>query len=254
MINQSPSGGQWSRSPQTLEEGEGRDPKIPKIEIVMPAHNEEKKIGKVLENIPWDIVHKVIVVDDCSEDNTSEIARQHGAHVVRHEKNRGVGAAYKTGYEIALADGADIIVSLHSDGQHDPLEIQKLVDPLVNDGADYVLGSRLKANEIHMSNTRLLGNRLLTWFIKLMTGYDLTDSQTGYHAISRRALEGLSYSDWSDGFAVETDTLAQASAKRLRVKEVPVKCIYSERSHVRAGRDGPKIAWAALKGRIKRLL
>jgi len=220
----------------------------------MPAHNEEKKIGNVLEKIPWDIVDKVIVVDDCSDDNTSEVARQHGAHVVRHEKNRGVGAAYKTGYEIALADGADIVVCLHSDGQHDPLEIRRLVDPIVNDGVDYVLGSRLKSGDIQMSKTRLLGNRMLTWFIKLMTGYELTDSQTGYHAVTREALEGLAYLDWSDGFPVETDALAEASAKGLRVHEVPVKCIYSDRSHVKAGRDGVKIAWAALKGRVKSLL
>jgi glycosyltransferase involved in cell wall biosynthesis len=224
------------------------------IGVVMPAHNEEQKIGDVLEKIPREIVNKVIVIDDGSSDRTSEVARKLGFFVVRHDLNRGVGATYKTGYKMCVNDGVDIIVTLHSDGQHDPKEIPKLICPILDGQADYVLGSRLKADKIKMTRVRIIGNKLLTWFIKLMTGYEISDSQTGYHAIKIESLKNLSFESWSDGFPVETDALVEASRKGLRVIEVPVQCIYNNRSHVRPIRDGLKILWAAVKGRLKFIL
>ena len=113
------------------------------------------------------------------------------------------------------------------------------------------MGSRLKADEIHMTFIRNFGNKLLTWCIKVITGYELSDSQTGYHAITREALMKLDFNKWSNGFPCETDALVEASIKGLRVVEVPVKCIPSDRSHVRAYNDGPKILWAAIKGWLK---
>lgn len=225
-----------------------------KIAIVMPAHNEENKIGDVLKEIPREIVNEVIVIDDGSSDMTGEIARKFGFCVVEHYTNMGVGAAYKTGYKMCINDGMDIIVTVHSDGQHDPNELPRLIQPILDDQADYVLGSRLKADKLEMSRVRIFGNKLLTWFIKLMTGYEISDSQTGYHAIKTESLKMLDFERWSNGFAVETDALVEASMKGLRVLEVPVKCIYSNRSHIRPIRDGLKILWAALGGRLKRLL
>jgi glycosyltransferase involved in cell wall biosynthesis len=223
------------------------------VYVVMPAHNEEKKIASVIESMPYDIVKKVIVVDDDSDDNTAEIAQGLGAHVIRHEEKKGVGAAYKTGYGQALKEGAGIIVTVHSDGQHDPREIPKLIQPIVSGEADYVLGSRLKADAIDMSRIRLFGNRALSWFVRVMTGCPTTDSQTGYHAITGEALMKLRYDRWSDGFPVEVDAIGEASRRGLRIMEVPVRCIYSDRSHVRATRDGAKILWSTFKASVRPL-
>ena len=233
------------QSPEILMRARG------KVAVVIPAHNEEHKIRDVLEEIPPEIVKNVIVIDDGGDDRTGEVARSLGFFVVRHDTNMGVGAAYKTGYKICVNDGVDIIVTLHSDGQHDPNEIHKLILPILDDEADYVLGSRLKADEINMTHVRTIGNKLLTWCIKKLTGYELSDSQTGYHAIKSTALKRLNFDSWSNGFPIETDALVEASRKGLRVLEVPVKCIYSDRSHVSAIKDGPKILWAAIKGRLK---
>ena len=225
--------------------------KLIKIAVVMPAHNEEHNIRSVLEEIPLEIAKKTLVIDDGCTDGTAGVARKLGFLVVKHDTNMGVGAAYKTGYRMFVNDGVDIIVTLHSDGQHDPNELPKLVQPILDDQADYVLGSRLKANKIHMTRVRTIGNKLLTWCIKKLTGYELSDSQTGYHAITREALQRLDFNNWSNGFPCETEALVEASIKGLRVLEVPVKCIYSDRSHVKAYSDGPKILWAAIKWRLK---
>jgi len=222
------------------------------VYVVMPAHNEETKIAKVIEDMPWDIVKKLIVIDDNSDDATAKVAQSLGAHVIRHETNKGVGAAYKTGYRLALGERADILVTVHSDGQHDPQELPSLIEPIVKGDADYVLGSRLKADTINMSNTRLFGNKVLTWFTGLVTGCTITDSQTGYHAITADALMKLDFENWSDGFPVEVDAICEASRKRLRIIEVPVKCIHNPRSHVKPVQDGAKILWSAIKGSLKR--
>ena len=225
--------------------------KLVKIAVVMPAHNEEHKIRAVLEEIPLEIAKKTVVIDDGCNDGTGEVARKLGFLVVKHDTNMGVGAAYKTGYKMFVNDGVDIIVTLHSDGQHDPHEIHKLIQPIIDDEADYVLGSRLKANKINMTRVRTLGNKLLTLCIEKLTGYELSDSQTGYHAITTTSLKRLDFNKWSNGFPCETDALVEASSKGLRVLEVPVKCIYSDRSHVRAYTTGPAILWAAIKGHLK---
>jgi len=221
-----------------------------KIAVVIPAHNEEHKILGVLKEIPLEIAKKTVIIDDGSNDRTGEVAIGLGFSVIKHDTNMGVGAAYKTGYNLFVNDGVDIIVTLHSDGQHDPNELPKLIQPILDDQADYVLGSRLKANKIHMTRVRTIGNKLLTWCIKKLTGYELSDSQTGYHAIKTTSLKRLNFNKWSNGFPCETDALVEASRKGLRVLEVPVRCIYSDRSHVSAVKDGPKILWAAVKGRL----
>jgi len=223
---------------------------LAKVSVVIPAHNEQHKISSVLEKIPPEMVKTTIVIDDGGNDKTGEVAKDLGFLVVRHDTNMGVGAAYKTGYNLCLDDGSDIIVTLHSDGQHDPEELPKLIQPILDGEADYVLGSRLKDDKIEMTWIRSSGNKFLTWCIKKLTGYDISDSQTGYHAITSVALKMLDFEKWSNGFPCETDAIVEASRKGLRVIEVPVKCIYSDRSHVKAYSDGPKILWAAVKGRL----
>jgi glycosyltransferase involved in cell wall biosynthesis len=224
---------------------------LAKVAVVIPAHNEEHKISDVLKKIPPEIVKTTIVIDDGGNDKTGEVAKELGFQVVRHDNNMGVGAAYKTGYNLCLNEEADIIVTLHSDGQHDPKELFKLIEPIFNDQADYVLGSRLKNDKINMTWIRSTGNKFLTWCINKLTRYDISDSQTGYHAITSVALKRLDFDRWSNGFSCETEAIVEASSKGLRVIEVPIKCIYSNRSHVRAYSDGPKILWAAIKGRLK---
>ncbi len=172
-----------------------------KIAVVVPAYNEEKLIGQVLETMP-PFVDLVIVVDDCSRDNTVAHVQQTVATgrstyqliLHRHERNQGVGAAITSGYRIAVAEGADAVAVMAGDAQMDPAELEDVVGPIVRDEADYVKGNRLFTGEAwdQIPHYRYLGNAFLSLLTKIASGYwHVADSQTGYTAISRRALEVL---------------------------------------------------------------
>lgn len=211
-----------------------------KIIAFMPAYNEEKFIGKVIDEIPR-CVDKIIVVDDNSKDKTVEVSKKHGAIVVKHNVNKGSGACYKDGFKKSLELGADIIVLIHSDGQHEPAEIPRLIEPVISGEADYILGARTKSMYKKMPTLRLLGNKLISLLWSIAVGKWLEDALTGYHAISRKGLQKLDIDSWSDRYKVETDILLDAALKGLRIKEVGVECIYGEEvSLVNPWKDGGK--------------
>jgi len=194
--------------------------------VIIPAYNEEKRIGKVLQRMP-DFIDEVIVVDDGSKDKTSEVARGFGAKVIRLERNQGKGRAMSEG--IKKANG-DIIVFIDADGQHKPEEIIKLVKPIVNSEADFVIGSRLIKVQGERPLIRKISNFITTSLIRLKLGISVKDTQSGFRAIRREFLPEIE----SKRYEVETEVLIKAVKKGARVKEVPVSMIYGvETGHFR---------------------
>jgi glycosyltransferase involved in cell wall biosynthesis len=209
--------------------------------IVMPAHNEERTIGGVLDSLRREGWTNVIVVDDGSTDRTAEIARSKGAVVISHPKNMGLGAALRTGLEVARERGADRAVTFDADGQHDPKAVRALVEAL--DGADVVIGVR---QHLGISLHKRLGNFGLNFITYLFSGV-LTDSQSGSRAFNRRALEVIRIR--SDRYEVSSEIIIRARRRGLRLKEVPVRCFHTPYSKARGTTiaSGVRILWGLIK-------
>ncbi|MDG5821736.1 glycosyltransferase family 2 protein [Natronococcus sp. A-GB7] len=251
------------------------------IGVVVPAYDESGFVGDVLETIP-DYVDRVYAVDDRSRDRTwAEITdratrlnhdaatdRDRGALVgnaafeqwivpIRHERNRGVGAAIATGYRRALADGIDVTAVMAGDGQMDPAYLPALLDPIVNDGADYAKGNRLTdgAYRAEMPRFRLVGNGILTVLTRIASGYwRIGDPQNGYTAISRRALDALDLGAVYDRYGYPNDLLARCNAAGLRVADVPIPARYGdEESSIAYATYVPTVSVLLVRTFVRRL-
>ena len=197
-----------------------------KISIIIPAYNEAKRIGNVLSKIP-DFADEIIVVDDGSKDNTAEVAKKYGANIIRLKENQGKGAAINAGMKEATGD---IIVFIDADGQHNPEEITKLLEAILQDEADFVIGSRLIKVQGKRPLIRKISNFLSTSLIRLKLGINVKDTQSGFRALKREFLPEIE----SKRYEVETELLIKAVKKGARVKEVPVERIYGiETGHFR---------------------
>ena len=168
--------------------------RMPALAVYLPAFNEADTIGALLDAIPAVIpgitALKTIVVDDGSTDGTTAVARAHGAQVVRHARNRGTGRAFMSGVAAALAEGADIIVSMDADGQFAPADIARLVAPIVNGSADVALCTRFAPGSQligRMPPVKRFGNWLLSRIISLAAGQRFTDVSCGFRAFTREA-------------------------------------------------------------------
>jgi glycosyltransferase involved in cell wall biosynthesis len=205
----------------------------PTIAVVLPAYNEAPVIGSVLRRIPSQIgsmpVVKV-VVDDGSQDRTSEIARMQGAFVIRHLTNLGVGAATITGLRSAADLDVDFVVTMDSDGQHDPAEIEKLVATLIDGRFDVVIGSRIRDRR-GMPGTRLAANLLLNALTYAVYRKIVSDSQSGFKVFSRQALEAMDLK--SAGYEVCSEIIGEIYRKNLRYKSVPIKAAYTSYSRAK---------------------
>lgn len=193
----------------------------------MPAYCESEVIGGVIERIQKAGFDYIVVVSDGSPDNTAEIAEVAGAHVFRHAINRGAGAATQTAIEASLALGADVIVLIDADGQHDPDDISRLIEPILEDKADVVIGSRfLKKNEIpaHRRLFNTIGN-LVTF---VLFGAWVSDSQSGFKALSRAAAERVDIR--SNGYEFCSELIWTFRAENFRITEVPISVQYTARS------------------------
>lgn len=196
-----------------------------KIIVALPAHNEENYIAKVVLGCK-ELVDEVIVVDDGSSDATVDIARSLGAIVIKHETNKGYGAAINTCFKTAKERNADVMIILDSDGQHNPGDIVKFIEP-INNGVDIVIGSRFISSDVNNAPTyRKLGMRLLD-HITIFAGSEKTsDSQSGFRAYSRRAIEQINIK--GDGMSVGSEILLHAKEKNLKISEVPITCRYDQ--------------------------
>lgn len=224
-----------------------------RIAVVVPAYNEELLIGRVIETMP-EFVDLIIVVDDKSRDRTAEIVEEYrqrlGERLVllRHEVNRGVGAAIVSGYRLAQQRGMDVAAVMAGDAQMDPAELPAIVGPVARDEADYVKGNRLFTGEAWqmIPRYRYLGNAFLSLLTKIASGYwHVADSQTGYTAISRRALEVLPLEKLYPRYGYPNHLLVMLNIFNMRVRDVPVRPIYNigEKSGIHLRRVIPRLSW-----------
>jgi len=217
---------------------------VKRVWIVMPARDEERSIGGVLDALRREGYRRVIVVDDGSGDRTAKIARAKGAVVVSHERNRGLGAALRTGLEGARRRGAEVAVTFDADGQHDPRAIRGLLKAL--DGADLAIGVRRREG---MPPHKRVGNFGLD-VITRMLGGPLTDSQSGFRVFNRRALEAIRIR--SNRYEVSSEIVIQARREELRLRDVPIEAIFTDYSKARGTTiaSGFRIFLGLLKLRI----
>jgi len=194
--------------------------------VVIPAYNEEKNIARVLVEAQKQTPN-VVVCDDGSTDMTGEIAERLGAVVIRHQTNLGKGVAIKDLFRKAKDIGADVVITMDGDGQHDPRQIPLLAKPILDGSADVVNGSRfLKKNPI--PSHRRLGDGALNGLTNALSHGSLTDTQSGFRAYSRTALERIEVKEHAIG--VDSQLLIEASRKGLRVTEVPIDVVYTDDS------------------------
>jgi glycosyltransferase involved in cell wall biosynthesis len=200
------------------------------IVVVVPAYNEAFHIGRTLRGIPR-FVDRVIVVDDGSEDLTAAnvlSAADPRVELVSHAENRGVGAALKTGYQHALQSGADVVVVMAGDDQMHPDDLHALLEPVLRGDTDYAKGDRLSHPEARtrMPRARYLGNHLLSALTRVITGIPIRDSQCGYTAITRRALELLPLPSLWNGYGYPNDMLGMLRRAGASVRDVTVRPVY----------------------------
>jgi len=195
-----------------------------KIVVVLPAYNAEKTLRKTYEEIPMDMVDEVVLVDDCSNDKTVDVAKEIGIrHVIRHEKNRGYGGNQKTCYDKALSLGADIVIMLHPDYQYTPLLIPSMSYIIANDLYEVVLGSRILgrgALKGGMPLYKYIFNRILTFSANILLRQKLSEYHTGYRAFSKKILEKINYHANSDDFVFDNQMLSQIIYAGCEIAEV----------------------------------
>lgn len=195
-----------------------------KVICVIPAWNEAKNITKVINGVK-PFVSEVVVIDDCSKDETSALAKEAGATVFRHPINRGQGAALQTGNDYALKNGADIIVHFDADDQFSAAEIADMIAPIINGQADIVFGSRFlgkKANLPFLKKYLIMP--LAGLFTRFILGIKLSDPQNGFRAMSRKAAEAINI--FNREMAHNSEIQIKAFKKKLRIAEVPITVTY----------------------------
>ncbi|PIP39674.1 MAG: ribonuclease BN [Desulfobacterales bacterium CG23_combo_of_CG06-09_8_20_14_all_51_8] len=227
-----------------------------KIGVVIPAHNEETQIRQVIETMP-DFVDRVIIVDDNSTDKTVEVitaCQNDHPHItlIRHSINKGAGGAMVTAYNFAKSTDIDVAVRMDGDGQMDPNDLPLLLDPVVEDRADYAKGNRLFTGEAYQKipKIRYFGNAFLSLFTKIASGYwHVADSQSGYTAINKKALQLIDWNELYTWYGHPNDILVRLNVQNLRVKDVPVEPVYNigEKSGMSIKKAIFKIGWLLVK-------
>lgn len=199
-----------------------------RILAVIPAHDEAPRVGAVVRAAARHL--PVLVVDDGSHDDTARVARDAGAVVLERTPNQGKGAALKAGFEWAIAEGVDAVLTLDADGQHDPDEIPRFLEARALGDADLVIGER---DYRRMPPQRRLSNSLSRWIISRAVGRPVPDNQSGYRLLSRRLMEAVLAST-EQGFAFEVEMIALCARLGYRIDWVPIRTIYAgQTSHIR---------------------
>ncbi|HYD03675.1 MAG TPA: glycosyltransferase family 2 protein [Alphaproteobacteria bacterium] len=216
--------------------------------IVIAAYNEGRAISKVIKSLQNSGYHNIVVVDDGSKDNTSQVALDSGAVVLKHVVNRGQGAALKTGMEYALRNGADIIVHFDADGQHRVEDLKAMISPVASGKYDITVGSRFltKAKIPFMRKLTLKTAVLVVW---LFYGVKMTDAHNGFRAMNRKAAQKINIT--SDRMEHASQIVEEMYKKNLRYKEVPVIILYTDYS-LNHGHGGIKQALKVFMNMIRR--
>ena len=207
-----------------------------KIFIAIPAFNEADVIQDVIKEIREAGYANIIIIDDGSSDNTFEKAKGiAGVTALRHKINRGKGAATKTGIEAAKLLGADIIVTMDGDGQHDPQDIKNLIEPILKNDCDVVLGTRLK-NTRGMPWPKIVANHIGNFFTWWLFGLWVTDSQSGFRAYSKHAAEVINTK--GDRYEYESEIIKEIYSYKLKFTEVPIAVRYTAYSMGKIHKQG----------------
>ncbi|MGC6413300.1 glycosyltransferase family 2 protein [archaeon] len=195
-----------------------------KIVVVLPAYNASLTLAKTYNEIPFEIVDEVILIDDKSSDSTIKVAKEIGIkHIINHQTNKGYGANQKSCYTEALKLNADIVIMLHPDYQYTPKLIHSMASIIANDVYPVVFGSRILgmgAIKGGMPRYKFIANRLLTWFQNLMFGQHLSEYHTGYRAFSANVLKSINWNLLSDDFVFDNQISAQIFAKGYEIAEI----------------------------------
>jgi glycosyltransferase involved in cell wall biosynthesis len=201
-----------------------------KVTVVMPAYNAAETLQDTYERIPKEYADEIILVDDASHDDTYVKATELGIVCLKHRHNLGYGGNQKTCYTEALRRGAGVIVMIHPDGQYDPAFLGPIIEPILNDRADVVLGSRMlnrkKALEGRMPLYKFVSNIFLTAAENLVLGKRLSEYHTGYRAYSRHFFETVPFMRNSNDFVFDTEILVQAVHFGMKIEEIPVTTRY----------------------------
>lgn len=224
--------------------------------VVVPSHNEETQITKVIETMPVFIDH-IIVVNDCSTDKTAQIVEDLKTRfpktiLINHEKNQGVGAAIATGYKWARDNNVDVAVVMAGDGQMHPDDLPAIMDPVVENGIDYSKANRLFTGEAYkkIPKVRYFGNAALSFLTKIASGYwHVTDSQTGYTAINKKSLHLIDWDKMYKRYGQPNDLLVKLNVYDLKVRDVPVEPVYNigEKSGIKIRKVLFTISWMLLR-------
>jgi glycosyltransferase involved in cell wall biosynthesis len=229
-----------------------------KICIVLPAYNAAETLEMTYAEIPFDIVDEVVLVDDASKDNTSEVGKKLGIqHIVRHEQNRGYGGNQKSCYQKALSLGADIIIMLHPDYQYTPKLIHAISGVIAYDVYPVVLGSRILgkgALKGGMPKYKYVANRFLTLFQNILMSQKLSEYHSGYRAFSKEVFTKINIEENSDDFIFDNQMLAQIFYAGYEIGEVtcPTK-YFEEASSINFARSttyGLGVLWTSVKYRL----
>jgi glycosyltransferase involved in cell wall biosynthesis len=228
------------------------------VAVVVPAYNEEKLLPETLAGIPG-FVDRIYVVDDASRDGTAGAAgSDERVQLIRHEQNRGVGAAIVTGYRQAIADRVDVTCVMAADNQMAPEDLASIARPVVEGDADYAKANRLVSGEAWqlIPHARYLGNAMLSLLTKIASGYwHVADSQSGFTAVSLGTLQRLDLDRIYPRYGFPNDMLVHLNVVEARVRDVPSRPVYNvgEQSGIRYSRVIPAISWLLLKAFFWRL-
>lgn len=231
-----------------------------KICVVLPAYNAEQTLKQTYEEIPFDIVDEVILVDDHSSDKTIEVAQSLNIrHIIAHDQNKGYGANQKSCYNKALELGADVVVMLHPDYQYTPKLLESMIYVIVNGVYPVVLGSRILgkgAIKGGMPHYKYIFNRCLTFIQNILMGQKLSEYHTGYRAFSAEVLRNINYMVDSDDFVFDNQMLAQIFYAGYEIAEItcPTK-YFPEASSInfrRSSKYGWGVLWTSLQYRLQK--
>ena len=212
-----------------------------KLIAIIPAYNEESTIGDVIKATSRFVV-EILVISDGSTDSTADVARNAGATVIDNIVNRGLGKTIKRGYAEAIKRGADIVVQIDADGQYDPQEIPKLIQPILENKADLVLGTRLENLKYEMPWLKKQGNKAFTWLLRKLTGTDIKDGQTGFRATRKEVFETV---EIRGDFTYTQEMIVKTAKEGWRIVNVPVNFYQRSAGESRLMSSPLSYAWRA---------